>query len=179
MNTPIWFSNLVLWSAQVALLVLAAALLPRLLRLRQPRVLLFYWRGVLAMALLLPLLQPWHRTTPTDAIVTPTNFELAPALSPSSPAVSHWQLPSVQSVASILGVLIFAGVAVRFMVLMLGLAKLRRLRRASLPITQLAESGALLEEIRDRLKARAEFRLSAHVDSPVTFGFTAPVILLP
>jgi len=61
MNAPLWFSNLIFWSAQVALLALAAAFLPRLLQIRQPRVLLAYWRALLAISLLLPVLQPWHR----------------------------------------------------------------------------------------------------------------------
>ncbi len=33
--------------------------------------------------------------------------------------------------------------------------------------------------MRAQVNARAEFRLSADVDSPVTFGFAVPVILLP
>ena len=61
MSTPFWFSNLTYWSAQVALLVLAAGFLPHLFRIRQPRVLLVYWRALIAASLLLPFVQPWHR----------------------------------------------------------------------------------------------------------------------
>src|SRR5438105_359687 len=39
MDMPLWFANLVFWSVQVALLVLAAGLLAGALKLRQPRVL--------------------------------------------------------------------------------------------------------------------------------------------
>ena len=44
MEMPLWFANLVFWSVQVALLVLTAGVLPRALKLRQPRVLFAYWR---------------------------------------------------------------------------------------------------------------------------------------
>lgn len=177
MNAPLWLSNLVFWSAQVALLVLAAGLLPRLLRLRQPDVLLFYWRSILALTLALPFLQPWHRTRLTA--VAAVDFVPVPVNATPSPAASHWQLPSLQSVAPILGALLLAGVAVRFIVLFLGLLKLRRLRKACLSAVPLAESAPLLQEMCDRVKARAEFRLSTQIDSPVTFGFRAPLILLP
>jgi beta-lactamase regulating signal transducer with metallopeptidase domain len=178
-NAPLWFSNLVSWSAQVALLVLAAGLLPRLLSIRQPRVLLFYWRTILAVILLLPFLQPWHRAIPVAVVVPSINFVSVPAVAPPSPVISHWQLPGLQSIAPILGVVVLGGVAARLSVLVLGLLKLRRLRRASFPVSELAESRALLEEMRASLEARAEFRLSADVDSPVTFGFSTPLILLP
>ena len=58
MNMPLWFSNLVFWSAQVTLLALAAGFLPRLFQIRQPRVLLAYWRALLAISLLLPSSSP-------------------------------------------------------------------------------------------------------------------------
>ena len=179
MNAPLWFSNLVFWSAHVALQVLAAGILPRLLRLRQPGILLFYWRTVLAITLFLPLLQPWHRVKSAAFIVTSISFEPAPVQATPISAVSHWQLPSLQTIAPILGLIILGGFTVRFIMLLLGLLKLRRIRRTSFPVSTLADSAALLEETRTRVKARAEFRLSAQVDSPVTFGFAAPVILLP
>src|SRR6185437_8225962 len=53
------------------------------------------------------------------------------------------------------------------------------LRQSSSPITLFAESTSVLEEMRARVNASAEFRLSPEVDSPVTFGFTSPMVLLP
>ena len=47
MNMPLWFSNFLFWNVQVAFLVLVAAFLPRLFQIRQPRVLLAYWRVLL------------------------------------------------------------------------------------------------------------------------------------
>ena len=179
MNMPLWFSNLVFWSAQAALLVLAAALLARFLRIRQPGVLLVYWRALLALSLLLPFLQPWHRPKPIAMEVASISFEPAPSTPAPSSAVSRWHLPSLQSIAAILGIVILAGIAVRLVILALGLWKLRRLRKSSLPIASPSESFTLLETARSLVHARAEFRLSSQVDSPVTFGFLAPLILLP
>ena len=177
MNTPLWFSNLLFWSAQVAVLALAAAFLPRLLQLRQPRVLLAYWRALLAVAFLLPVIQPWHRVPAFSAfVIAPdvTNIAATPI-----PVPSHWNFPSLGLIVRILGVAILAGIAVRFAILALGLLKLRQFRHSSSSISSFAETAAVLEEMRAILKARAEFRLSSDVLSPVTFGFTAPVILLP
>ena len=44
MSAPLWFQNLVVYSLQVALMAAAGLLLPRLLRLRRPRVLYHYGR---------------------------------------------------------------------------------------------------------------------------------------
>ena len=177
MEIPLWFSNLVFWSVQVALLVLAAALLSRGLKLRQPRVLLAYWRSLLAIGLLLPLIEPWHRPADVATPVLSADYLAVPP--PSIPAPSRWHLPSLQTMAPILGMVILAGVVLRLAALALGLLKLRRLRQASSPIPPSSESAGILQAMRDLVAARAEFRLSTQVDSPVTFGLVTPVILLP
>jgi beta-lactamase regulating signal transducer with metallopeptidase domain len=179
MNMPLWFSNLLIWSVQVALLVLAAAFLPRLFQIRQPRVLLAYWRGLLAISLLLPAIQPWHRQPAVAAIVFDPDTASLGVLPASSPAVSHWHFPSLETIAQILAGVILVGIAVRFTFLAIGILRLRQLRQASSPISLLPESAAILEDISARVNASAEFRLSLAVDSPVTFGFKSPVILLP
>src|SRR5580704_7128147 len=179
MNTPLWFSNLVFWSAQVALLTLAAAFLPSLLQVRQPRVLLVYWRALLAISLLLPVIQPWHRLPSVGAIPLASDIVGIPVIPASSPALSHWHFPSLPLIAQIFALVILVGIAARFAILAMGLLRLRQLRQASSPISLFAESAAVLEEMRARVNTSAEFRLSPDVDSPVTFGFTAPVVLLP
>jgi beta-lactamase regulating signal transducer with metallopeptidase domain len=179
MSLPLWFSNLMFWSAQVALLVLAAGFLPRLLQIRQPSVLLVYWRALLALSLVLPIIQPWHRISSVVAIVISPNLTGVRVIPVSSPAVTHWHVPSVQIIVQIFGLVILAGIAARLAILAMGLLRLRQLRQASSPISLFAESAAVLEEMRARVNTSAEFRLSPNVDSPVTFGFTAPVVLLP
>lgn len=179
MNAPLWFSNLIFWSAQVALLALAAAFLPRLLQIRQPRVLLAYWRALLAISLLLPVLQPWHRLPGAVAMIITTDDSAARIIPASTPAAPLWHFPSLQLIAQIFGGAILVAIAARFVILAMGLLKLRQLRQASSPISSFPESAALLEKMRSRVNARAEFRISSDVNSPVTFGLAAPVILLP
>jgi beta-lactamase regulating signal transducer with metallopeptidase domain len=183
MNMPLWLSNLLFWSVQVAALVLAAGFLPRLLKIRQPGVLLAYWRALLAVSLALPFFQPWHRLQGTGAIAATPGIvgenANARAILTASPATTHWQLPSVEVFASIVGSVLLVGIAARFVILAVGLLKLRQFRRGSSPISQLVDCVAVLEEMRARVHTRAEFRISTDVDSPVTFGFTSPVILLP
>ncbi len=179
MNVPLWFSNLGFWSAQVALLVLAAGFLPRLFQIRQPRVLLAYWRVILGISLLLPVVEPWNRMQSSGSSALTPDLGNIRAIPSSNPAVTHWHFPGIQIIADALGVAILLGIAARFVSIALGLLKLRQIRRASPPISLSAESAAVLEQMRAQLRARAEFRLSAEVDSPVTFGLAAPVILLP
>src|ERR1700682_3748275 len=58
--TEIWLPNLWAYSVQMGLLVTVGALLVRALQMDAPRVRLACWRGLLAICLLLPLIQPWH-----------------------------------------------------------------------------------------------------------------------
>ena len=179
MNMPLWFSNLLFWSAQVALLALAAGFLPGLFQIRQPRVVLAYWRAILGLSLVLPFAEPWHRMQSNGSLAFTPRLGSISAISAPNPAVTHWHFSTFQIIAEILGVAILAGIAARFVILTLGLLKLRQFRRASSPNSLSAESAAALEQMRAQLRARAEFRLSTDVDSPVTFGLAAPVILLP
>ena len=179
MEMPLWFHNLAFWYVQVAFLVLAAALLSRAGKLRQPRVLLAYWRALLAISLALPFLQPWHGPQTSAAKVINTDFVGVPLPPPSIPAATPWHLPSLQTIAATLGILILAGIAFRFAILAIGLLQLSRLRQASSPIPSSSEYGPVLQAMRILVAAPAEFRLSPQVDSPVTFGFLAPLVLLP
>ena len=179
MSAPLWSSNLLFWSAQVALLVLVAGFLPRLFQIHQPRVLLAYWRALLAIGLVLPLVQPWHRVRSIGEVVFAPDLGGSRVISGSHPTATQWHLPSLHIISEVLGAVIIVGIAVRFVFLALGLLKLRQLRRASLTISSSDEFAGVLEEVSAYVQAPAEFRLSADVESPVTFGFAKPVILLP
>jgi TonB family protein len=181
MNTPYWFSNLAYWSAQVALLVLAAGFLPHIFKIRQPRILLIYWRALIAAALILPLAQPWHRPEipGTITFAPPAGDFTSIVIDAPAPVVTHSHLPTAQTIAAAIGLILLAGIAIRFTILALGLLKLRQFRRASSPISNHAESAAVLDDMRIRVNTSGEFRISSDVESPVTFGLSAPVILLP
>ena len=53
-------ANVLAYAAQVTIVVIVCAGLPRLLRLRSPAVQYAFWRMVLLVCLLLPILQPWQ-----------------------------------------------------------------------------------------------------------------------
>ena len=179
MNMPLWFSNLLFWGVQVALLVIAAGVLPRLCRIREPRMLLGYWRVLLLIALLLPAVQPWHRLpSAAPILVVPDGSEVSFPVS-AAPEAAHWQFSNMQTVAEGIGVTLLAGIALRLALVVLGLVKLRRFRKTALPISLTAPLAAILEETQTRVGVAAEFRISADIDSPVTFGFGSPIVLLP
>jgi beta-lactamase regulating signal transducer with metallopeptidase domain len=179
MNMPLWFSNLLFWSAQVAVLVLVAALLPRLFQIRQPRVLLAYWRVLLLLTVVLPFVQPWHRVTNTATVLVLSDSGVIRLPATSTPPVAHWHLPNIQLVAEGVAITLVAGITLRFALLVLGLLRLRRLRQTSAPIAASHPSAATLNHMLATVRAAAEFRLSSKINSPVTFGMEKPVILLP
>ena len=55
-------SNLFSWSVQV--LLLAAVGAAASLLLRNPKARLYFWQGLLLVALLLPLIEPWRQPPP-------------------------------------------------------------------------------------------------------------------
>src|SRR5690349_25029526 len=118
MNIPLWFSNLVSWSVQTALLVLAAGFLARLLEVRQPGVVLVYWRALLAISLALPFLQPWHQMQSMGAIALVPDVGGTPTGRPA-PVVTYWHFPGFQVIAEMFGILIVAGIAARVVILAL------------------------------------------------------------
>ena len=60
MTARLVLANILSFGMQVSVIVAAAALLARALRLDDPRASLAYWRMLLLACLLLPVLQPWN-----------------------------------------------------------------------------------------------------------------------
>jgi beta-lactamase regulating signal transducer with metallopeptidase domain len=178
MNMPLWFSNPLFWSVQVALLVLVAGFLPRLFQIRQAQVLLAYWRALLLITLVLPFVQPWHRLPSISPMMVSSNADTIRFPTPSATAVTHWHSANMRVIAEGIGLVVLGGIVLRFALLVLGLLRLRRFREVSTPITDDVASAAILNQMVATVGTSAEFRLSAHIDSPVMFGFK-PVILLP
>ncbi|HUI42328.1 MAG TPA: TonB family protein [Terriglobia bacterium] len=167
MTGPLWFSNLLAWWAQAALLAAAGGLLPRAFGLRQPRVLLGTWRALLAACLALPLVEPWRRVPAAAAGEVTVRLGPATAL-----GAAPWRLTAYEFIAAAL----LAGVLLRLAQVAFGLVRLRAWRRAADPLG--APFGAV-EAMQAQVGSRAEFRLSSSVRSPVTFGWFRSVILLP
>src|SRR5687768_5769773 len=121
-------ANVLAYAAQVTIVVIVCAGLPRLLRLRSPAVQYAFWRMVLLVCLLLPILQPWQPAAmafvpapgpPPQAVDTPVP---PPAPAPRQAASTIDSLSVAQIAAA-------AGISVRLAWLALGAIRLRRLRR--------------------------------------------------
>jgi TonB family protein len=169
MNPPLWFANFLSYCLQVILLVLVGTALPALFRLRAPRVLLAYWQGLLAICLVLPVLQPWRLPASASSIAQGTvsiSFQGVQA----GPA----DLPS--SLYPLIAGVLLAGMLVRLAWLGLGLVRLRTIRRAARAFDPLPDG---VRELQRRLDVSPAWYLAQRMESPATFGFRPPSILLP
>jgi TonB family protein len=168
MSASWWLGNLAAYSVQVALVVAVGGLTAALLRLRQPRVMLAYWQALLAACLLLPLLEPWQPAGLVPAAgagwAVSTKTGAVDSLISSVP-VSAWIL-----------LLFLTGVGVRLLQLALGLWRLNHYRRAALRIAPLPST---LGEAQALVGVEPAFYLSDRVDTPVTFGWFDPAVILP
>jgi TonB family protein len=175
MITTRLLENLIAYSAQVAVIIAAGAVIVAVARVRAPRVRYAWWRGLLAAALVLPLFYdavptPAAARTPAPAATGPG----APAMAvPVSTIAADTSGPATIDWTSIVFGLLAAGVACRLSWTALGLWKLKRLRQAGVDVT--ADYRALQELV----GASAEIRSDRVVGQPVTFGIWRPVVMLP
>lgn len=175
MALPVWLSNLIAYSLQMAILASVGALLLYLFRLRVPRVALLYWQSLLLVCLLLPCLQPWehpriHRSAPEVESLEVTGAavaEIAAAeiLPPQKPVPWNY-------IPHILG----GGILLRFVWLFIGFLRLGRFRRKS---QLLSEERLAIQDVQWRTGVRVSVLLSPAIHSPVTFGWRSPAVILP
>ena len=164
MDTNLWLNNVAAYSLQVAVLVAVGSILPLLLRFRRPRIILAYWQVLLATCLLLPALQTWQATPAGQA-------------APAGRAENEFVLTGAgYEMNSLLLAALGIGVLIRLSWLATGLVRLRSYRKKARRISPLP---ALLEKLQALTGARARICLLAEIHSPVTFGVSRPVILLP
>ena len=160
MTAELLWSNLRMYSLQIALLIGVAAAVPAVLRLRMPRAKLLYWHIVLVACLALPLLRPPQRAVMSGSVeITTTVIDSRPAA-----AARPWRISPIQAILAVLVI----GFVLRLGWLAIGLWKLRHHRQ---------RSRALPGAVPDHLDV--DVRLSNAVSSPVTFGVRKPVVLLP
>lgn len=159
-------SQLIAWTLQTTLLLAAGLALPAVFRLRDARVRLAWLHGLLLAVLLLPLLQPESGEMPAFAQDVRVVADLLPGAAPAlaSPGAVRLLVP-----------LLAVGALCRLAWLGLGLAALRRWSREARP----AALGPDAERIVNRLGVEARLLSSDRVESPVTFGWRRPVVLLP
>ena len=160
MSWGLMFDNLVAYSLQIGMLVGVAAVIPSVLRLRQPGAKLVYWQILLAACLLLPL-QPWKQVVAAGTVQVTT---VITAVQPLHRAPSGFTIPRRE----IALLLVLAGVAIRLGWLAVGFWKLRGYRRHSRPLEPAPSWGV-----------EASLLVSDESASPVTFGWRQPVVLLP
>ena len=172
MSTATFAADLAAWSLQTALLLGVGLLLPSLFRLRDPRACLAYGQGLLLAILLLPLLQAVQPRTVLGAFsgeVTVAGRWLGQLMASGPGGGGSWSLSHLLLLGAGLGA------ALRLAWLVLGLLTLRSWRRGARP----AELAPEVAEAVRRLETRARLLVSPRVESPVTFGWRRPVVLLP
>ncbi len=178
---PVSPQNVLAFSAHVALVVGAGMALCRLAGLADARGRLAFYRALLGLCLILPLLAPLRPATPPSpapaatwpAVAAPADATTAPNPAPvpttattvSLGAASTWALP----------VLLVAGALARLAWLGLGLVALRRLRCGGRPV---GPSPAFARAA-DRTGATATVYESPSLGLPATYGVWRPVVLVP
>lgn len=161
MSATAFAADLTAYVLQSSLILGVGLLLPVLFRLRDARAALLYGQGLLAAVLLLPLVQPEPVRASFTGEMTVTGAWLA-------------QTGGDRSGSLLLAVL-GLGIFLRVAWLGLGLLTLRSWRRGARP----ARLAPEVLEIADAAGARALLLVSGRVESPVTFGWRRPVVLLP
>ena len=164
MTATLWLLNLGSYSLQLALVVTACAAAAALLRARDPRFMLRYWRGVLLVSVLLPALQPWLPAPALTGSAGTAVFDGAAR----SVGSAHPAWPDA-IVASLL-----LGAVARMVWLGLGLLRLRQYRRRAQTI-DLEPAHSLARQ----LGVAPRVAVSSELAMPVTFGARRPTILLP
>ncbi len=173
MSASTLVADLTAWALQSALLLGIGLLLPSLFRMQSPRACLAYWQGLLLAVVLLPLLQPdaGRPFFVEGAVVTVTGRWLG-GLAAAGAAEGAWTLQGLLLVG------LAAGALGRLAWLGLGLGVLRSWRRHARPATLAPAVAQAVDRLGDR-ERRARLLVSPRVESPVTFGWRRPVVLLP
>ncbi len=158
-------SELIAWILQSTLLLAAGLALPALFRLRDARVRLAWYHGLLLAILLLPLIQP----EPRLPVFSQEIQVVARMIPESGPALAAY------GAARLLVPALAIGALARLAWIGMGLLALRRWSREARP----AGSTPDVERIVAGIGVEARLLESDRVEGPVTFGWRRPVVLLP
>jgi TonB family protein len=166
-------SNLVAWSAQSAVVVVAGLMAIRLLRLDAPSVRYVALRGLLVVCLALPFVQPRvaQPAAPSRTVASQTPVAATVRLAAAKETGVRLPMSLPQTVALVIG----AGALLRFCWIGVGLARLRTLRRLGDAVAPSSD----YDDLTRLITTNAVIRFVRELGQPVTFGFRAPVILLP
>ncbi len=163
-------ANLLPWCFQVAAVVAVASLLPWLFRLDAAGVRYVYWRTVAVLCLALPWIQPYRdsrfSTQPGIAGDPATATATVSAIARTVPNL-NWDL--------LLLWLLAIGIVVRLGWLLVGLIRLRMIRRHAMRHS-IPEIDGELQKV---LGTRSAIRYVPNIDQPITFGLVRPIVMLP
>ena len=162
-----WLLAVMVFSAQLLVIMAVAALAEALGRVTDPGFRLRYWRGVALACVALPL----SAVVGPDASGSGVTF-LAASMEAAASAPGRSVVPVA---GAVLWSVLWAGALARLGWLCAGAVRLRQLRRRS----RAAVLTSDLEAIRSEMAGRAEFRVSSAVAQPVGFGLRRPIVLLP
>jgi len=155
---------------QSGLLLAVGILLPRALRLRHPRTMLVYWRLLLLVVLLLPLLTVvWQQTPPLPILVIDgltVDAVVATTFPAAVQAFDWWIVISAVAVVMLLALLR----------LVVGLVFLNRCRRSASPLTPTPDP---ITKVQRRLGLEIPFLVSRRFPVPITFGWFRPAVIVP
>lgn len=161
--------NVFAYSAQIATLAIASAIFVALLRVQSAGLRYGYFRLLLALCLLLPLLQTPQPIRTDDVMAVTETIVTAGAARSGDPASG-----GTIELATVIGWLLAAGFLARLMWLLGGWQRLRRLRNAGEIVAEVTYA-----DVRSVIGGRAEVRYVTALRQPVTFGIARPVVLLP
>ncbi len=159
--TELLLNNFAAWSAQIAVLIAIGAIAA--LTLAPGRARLVFWQILLAIALLLPAIEPWTSRPVQFGDSISISMSAATIVAAPRPASFVWHREDWLWIAA-------AGIAFRALWIAVGLIRLRRHRLSARP---LADPPVPFESLGIR------WYVSDTVSGPVTFGWLRPSIVLP
>lgn len=158
------------YSLQSGLLLLVGLLAPRVLHFQHSKSLLIYWRVLLVVVLLFPVvLMVWQPSAslPILAINAVAVEEVVATTLPSEMVEISWRL---------LFLPVFAITILALARLAVGLLYLNRCRRTAEPLVPHPETVAALQR---RLGLDVPFAVTDRLSVPITFGWARPIVLVP
>jgi TonB family protein len=161
--------NLAVYSLQLATLTLVALTATMILRVRLPRFAWRFWQAVLIAAIMLPIVQPRTADLAPTFVATDNTMKLA-SLQESFAATPTY------GVATVVSIILIAGIAVRLGWLVLGLLRVRSL------ISGAAATDALIpivNEVNRAVPVKSTMLITDALGGPATVGVWNPVVLLP
>jgi periplasmic protein TonB len=172
--TMLALANLAAWVVQTTILVAVALAAIRLLRLDAPAVRYHFLRALLVICLALPFVQPRvEQVEPRQQATVAASAPSATRVWSSAPREIGSRMPLSLPDAAMM--LVATGMVLRFSWIAAGFWRLRRLRR----VGEAAGSLEACDDLAGTVTRAASIRFVPQLGQPLTFGFRAPVILLP